>query len=216
MNLTLSSDQIRTMATFYTCAGACNLVNLTDFLLAIEKTEYHNMSEEIKVPKLKPVTAGPCNPTDMPIMDSHVEEIIIPSKKIFSEAQMLSSDKFRMEHEILKFLQFEFMKMLSKKKPDYFPKDGKLSMDMIQEMAEMYAKEFGGDPMMGIEMFVNEYQRFFSIASPRDFKFAFGRSFLSADTRGALYTTAEQRWILAPFGESTYKKEAASMQRYTR
>lgn len=215
MNLTLSSHELKSLLTFQTSCGACNLVELYQFLLAIEKLEYSGISDKIRVPKLSSPKVGPIEYSDLP-EDSMVKELIIPTKHIYNDVELKSVNQFSLEQEVMKFLEFEFIKMLAKKKPDYIPKNGELSMEMIQAMAEMYAKEFGSEPMMGIELPLNDYQKFFSIASPKDFRFIFGKSPVNAATRGALYTAADERWILAPFKKSVFRKEAAESQRYHR
>ncbi len=192
----------------YTSAGVCKLEAFEEFLYSVSRQQVYSNNSEITVARHSRLQPGIANSSKIPL-DCNLKKDVLKTKPFYNylhENSRLSENS--VEDYIMEFLKKEFIQLLAKKQPSLNLSKGVLDVQAVQNMADLYALEFGGEPMLGFEINLNEYQRFFVIACPKDFVFYYSDFKEKHEFRGVLHTAYEHRWILVPFKEITLKEQA--------
>lgn len=207
----------------YGPSGLIQIVNLLEFIHHIPIEQVIG-DTRVRVPVMKSTTQVFDTTNSYSIsaspMISVIENELVGFAQITARTIMRTpSEEFK--HYITNYISTqiinEFNIMVAKKTPNDVVKEN--DINQIQELSIKYAI-IGGQDSMGIEHQLSKYQRYFSLADPRDFKFFFTQSkdYKSDSTKlsGKLINIYPEKWFMIRYQDSTFRNDMLSKMRYVK
>lgn len=209
----------------YTCAGGMRLIYLKDFPQMVARQMIG--TENVEIARMTGMPYASLNVDEARIVEQQVEKLSyklpeileVSHSKLVTWSQGTKELMLReeLDRAVNQAITQEFKIMVAQKTPDFFIKD--MNLEAIENLSNKYMENFGDSSMLGMELRLSPYQKFFAVTSAEYYKFYIHQvqdmSRLGQVFQGKLIDFYPNKWVMGRYENMEYLKELSAMSART-